>query len=97
MDEIKQYENLFKGRKILFIMPELSTGGAERVMVTIIKYLDRANYTPSLMLLNRGENLLDLEEIGCKVEVIDFTITSLIVQGDTLRFDRDTSFTLNIH
>lgn len=74
MDEIKQYENLFKGREILFIMPELSTGGAERVMVTIIKYLDRANYTPTLMLLNRGENLLDLEEIGCKVEVIDLKV-----------------------
>mgnify|MGYP001052860129 CR=1 FL=1 len=71
MDEIKQYEKLFRGRKVLFIMPSLSTGGAERVMVTIIKHLNKAIFTPKLLVLNRGENDLDLAEIGCEVEVID--------------------------
>jgi len=74
MDEIKQYEKLFRGRNILFIMPSLSSGGAERVMVTIIKHLNRNLYTPKLMVLNRGKNFLDLEEIGCEVEVIDLKL-----------------------
>ncbi len=74
MDEIKQYEKLFRGRKVLFIMPSLSTGGAERVMVTIIKHLNKAIFTPKLLVLNRGENDLDLAEIGCEVEVIDLKL-----------------------
>ena len=74
MDEIKQYEKLFKGRKVLFIMPALSTGGAERVMVTIIKHLNRELFSPRLMVLNRGKNVLDLEDIGCKVDVIDLKV-----------------------
>ena len=74
MDEIKQYEKLFKGRKVLFIMPALSTGGAERVMVTIIKHLNRELFSPTLMVLNQGKNVLDLEDIGCKVDVIDLKV-----------------------
>jgi glycosyltransferase involved in cell wall biosynthesis len=65
---------LFKGRKVLFIMPALSTGGAERVMVTIIKHLNRELFSPTLMVLNRGKNVLDLEDIGCKVDVIDLKV-----------------------
>lgn len=71
MDEIKQYESLFKGKKILFIMPELSAGGAERVMVTIIKYIDRSKYYPVLLIINEGTNPLDLNDIGCDVELIN--------------------------
>lgn len=77
MDEIKNYEDLFRGRKILFIMPTLSTGGAERVMVTVIKYINRDKYEPTLLVLNQGNNALDLEDIDCNVELINLKVNRL--------------------
>ena len=76
MDEIKQYESLFKGKKILFLMPSLSAGGAERVMVTIIKNLDRTKYCPLLVILEEGINPLNLEDLGCNVELVNLKISN---------------------
>ncbi|MCB0480489.1 MAG: glycosyltransferase [Flavobacteriales bacterium] len=69
MDEVRQYEQLFKGRRIMFLMPSLDTGGAERVMITLLKYLDREKFQPILVVLNEGINPLDLEDIGCNVDM----------------------------
>lgn len=38
-------------KKILFVLPNLSGGGAERVMITLINHLDRAKYAPHLLVL----------------------------------------------
>ena len=36
-------------RKVLFILPALSTGGAERVLITLMNHLDRTAFTPELL------------------------------------------------
>jgi len=37
-------------KKVLFVVPSLSGGGAERVMATLLKHLDRARFEPLLAL-----------------------------------------------
>jgi glycosyltransferase involved in cell wall biosynthesis len=39
-------------RRVLFAMPTLSGGGAERVMVTVLRHLDRARFEPHLLVLD---------------------------------------------
>ncbi|MBD81634.1 MAG: hypothetical protein CL840_22130 [Crocinitomicaceae bacterium] len=75
MDEVRQYESCFMGRNIMFLMPSLASGGAERVIVTLIKYLDRTKYTPVLVILNQGKNPLDLKEMGCEAELINLNVS----------------------
>lgn len=75
MDEIKKYENQLKGKSILFLMPSLSAGGAERVIITIIKYLNKTKYKPVLVILNEGKNPLDLNELKCQVELINLNVS----------------------
>ena len=42
-------------RKILFVLPALSTGGAERVLITLMNTLDRSAYKPELLTItDRG-------------------------------------------
>ena len=84
MDKIKQYEQQFQGNEIMFIMPSLSTGGAERVIVTLIKYLDRSRFKPVLVILNEGSNPLDLKEIGCEVELVNLKIKKARYSAITL-------------
>ena len=50
-------------RRILFTVPNLEGGGAERVMVTLISHLDRSRFTPLLALVDvRGTYLKDLPD-----------------------------------
>jgi glycosyltransferase involved in cell wall biosynthesis len=52
-----------KARKILFIIPSLNGGGAERILLNIIKLLDREKFTPYLVILeNKGEYLDQVPE-----------------------------------
>jgi len=44
--------------KILFLIPDLNTGGAERVLVNILKHIDRRSFSPSLVLFNKQGKLL---------------------------------------
>lgn len=47
-------------RKILFCLPTFSAGGAERVLITLMNGLDRAQYAPELVCLCKDGPLRDL-------------------------------------
>ena len=54
---------------IIFILPDLETGGAERIVTTIANHLDREKFEPKIMLLRKEGGYLDfLKE---DVEIID--------------------------
>ncbi len=59
------------GRKtILFVLPNLAGGGAERVMITLLNHLDREKYNPHLVILNddgplKGMLTDDITLISC--------------------------------
>ena len=38
-------------RRVLFLMPTLGGGGAERVIVTLLRHLDRSRFEPHLALV----------------------------------------------
>ena len=40
-------------RRVLFVLPSLLGGGAERVMVILLRHLDRSRFEPHLALVNR--------------------------------------------
>lgn len=50
--------------KILFVIPSLSGGGAERVLVHILNHLDKSSYDISLVLF-KGEGKYIRDVIGC--------------------------------
>jgi glycosyltransferase involved in cell wall biosynthesis len=56
--------------KICFIIPTLTQGGAERVLVTLIKHLARSKFQISLMVVNMHEQMY-LKEIPSDVNIID--------------------------
>lgn len=45
--------------QILFILPDLNGGGAQRVMLTVLSHLDRGKFTPTLALASSGGPFLD--------------------------------------
>ena len=54
---------------IIFILPDLETGGAERIVTTIANHLDREKFEPKILLLRKEGGYLDfLKE---DVEIID--------------------------
>lgn len=58
-----------KKKSILFILPDLETGGAERIVTTIANNLPREKYEPKIMLLRKEGGYLDfLKE---DIEIID--------------------------
>ena len=50
----------FKKTKIMFVLPALTAGGAERVMITLMNGLDRDRYQPSLVSVSDEGDLHDL-------------------------------------
>ena len=54
---------------ILFILPDLETGGAERIVTTIANHLDRGKFEPKIMLLRKEGGYLAF--LNDDVEVID--------------------------
>lgn len=54
---------------IIFILPDLETGGAERIVTTIANHLPRSTFEPKIMLLRKEGGYLDFLESD--VEVID--------------------------
>jgi glycosyltransferase involved in cell wall biosynthesis len=48
-----------KKTKILFIVPSMRGGGAERVMMTLLNHLDRSRFDPILALIKKEGPLLD--------------------------------------
>jgi len=57
-------------KKIFFIIPTLTQGGAERVIVTLIKYLDRSKFKITIMVVNMNEEVYK-SEIPNDVKIID--------------------------
>ncbi|SMC61447.1 glycosyltransferase [Moheibacter sediminis] len=66
---------LSKTKTIVFILPDLGQGGAERVITTIINHLDRNKYTPKLILFEKkGFYLNDLAK---DVEIIELNVSRI--------------------
>ena len=38
--------------RVTFVLPSFAGGGAERVVLTLLRYLDRTRFTPSILVLN---------------------------------------------
>jgi glycosyltransferase involved in cell wall biosynthesis len=50
-------------RRVLFVLPSLVGGGAERVMVVVLRHLDRSRFEPHLAVVNKkGPYLSDIPE-----------------------------------
>ncbi len=50
----------FSPLKILFILPALTAGGAERVMITLMNGLDKSKFTPELLAISGDGPLRDI-------------------------------------
>ena len=57
-------------RRVLFMIPTLSGGGAERVIVTILRHLDRSRFLPILAVVNT-RNAAFIEDVPDDVQLID--------------------------
>ncbi len=58
-------------KNILFIMPKLDGGGAERVLVNIINHLDRDIFSISLLLFNSDGSLIDTIKNDIKIYTLN--------------------------
>ncbi len=61
-----------KKKSIIFILPDLETGGAERIVTTIANHLPREKYEPKIMLLRKEGGYLDF--LKKDIEIIDLKI-----------------------
>ena len=57
-------------KKIFFIIPTLTQGGAERVIVTLIKYLDRSKFNITIMVVDMNEEVY-VKDIPGDVRIIN--------------------------
>lgn len=57
-------------KKVFFIIPTLTQGGAERVVVTLLKFLDKSKFKATLMVVDMNEEVYR-EEIPKEVDIID--------------------------
>ena len=57
-------------KKVFFIIPTLTQGGAERVIVTLLKFLDKTKFKATIMVVNMNEEVYS-EEIPEEVDIID--------------------------
>lgn len=63
---------MLKKKSIIFILPDLETGGAERIVTTIANHLPREIFTPKIMLLRKEGGYLSL--LKNDVEIIDLKV-----------------------
>lgn len=61
-----------KKRSVFFILPDLETGGAERIVTTLANHLPRDRYMPTIVLLRRVGYFLQL--LKDDVEVVDLKV-----------------------
>lgn len=54
---------------VIFILPDLETGGAERIITTIANHLSRDKFEPKILLLRKQGGYLDL--VRKDIEIID--------------------------
>ncbi len=62
-------------KSILFILPSLEGGGSQRVILTIMRYLDRERFTPKLALIKKEGEFLD--QIPTDIELYDLNTNQL--------------------
>lgn len=70
---------------ILFILPDLETGGAERVITTIANHLPRERFEPKILLLRKTGGYLeylkeDVEIIDIKTQKIRFALKPILLE-----------------
>lgn len=58
-----------KKQSIIFILPDLETGGAERIVITLANHLPREKFEPKIMLLRKEGGYL--QYVKDDVEIID--------------------------
>lgn len=56
--------------RVLFMIPTLTGGGAERVMVTLLRHIDRSRFQPMLAVVDTRQAVF-LDEIPDDVEIFD--------------------------
>ncbi len=70
---MNRYNHKMKKTRILFFIPFMNGGGAERVIMTLLSHLDRQVYEPILVMMKREGRYLDM--IPKDIEVIDLKAT----------------------
>lgn len=66
---MNRYNHQMKKIRILFFIPFMNGGGAERVIMTLLSHLDRQKYEPILVMMKREGRYLSM--VPKNVEVID--------------------------
>ena len=66
---MNRYNKQMKKKRILFFLPFMNGGGAERVILTLLTHLDRSQFEPILVLLKKEGQYLSL--IPDDIEVVD--------------------------
>jgi glycosyltransferase involved in cell wall biosynthesis len=66
---MNRYNEIMKKIRILFIIPFMNGGGAERVVLSLLKHLNREKFEPILVMMKREGRYLHL--IPHDIEVID--------------------------
>ena len=61
-----------KKKTIIFILPDLETGGAERIVTTIANHLPRELFIPKIMLLRKDGGYLKI--LKSDIEIIDLKV-----------------------
>lgn len=74
-----------KKKEIIFILPDMETGGAERIVMTIANHLPRTLFTPKIMLLRKEGGYLqflkdDVEIIDLKTPRIRYSLKPILTQ-----------------
>jgi glycosyltransferase involved in cell wall biosynthesis len=65
-----------KKKKIMIVMPSLTAGGAERVMLTIVKHIDREKFIPIFVLAKKEGRFLNLlDNLPKDIKVIDLKMS----------------------
>ena len=59
-------------KTIIFILPDLETGGAERIVTTIANHLPRELFIPKIMLLRKDGGYLKI--LKSDIEIIDLKV-----------------------
>lgn len=61
-----------KKKSILFILPDLNPGGAERIVTTLLNHIDREKYDAKLMLMRKEGTYLDI--LNPSIEIVHLKV-----------------------
>jgi glycosyltransferase involved in cell wall biosynthesis len=61
-----------KKKTILFILPDLNPGGAERIVTTLLNHIDRKKYEPKLLLMRKEGTYLEL--LNPSIEIVHLKV-----------------------